>query len=83
MLPRLLTWLELLRYARETILTLYGHHCRLQRSKSFSGRFVAGRDALTESATFQAIFDDVYSSRNIYVTNVDADGSGSMNYYLN
>ncbi len=39
-------------------------------------------NALTESATFQAIFDDVLFSRNIFVTNVDADGSGSMNYYL-
>ena len=39
-------------------------------------------NALTESATFHSIFDNVLFSRNIYVTNVDADGTGSMNYYL-
>ena len=37
---------------------------------------------LTESANFYSIFDNVLFSRNIYVTSVDADGSGSMNYYL-
>ncbi len=39
-------------------------------------------NALTESANFYSIFENVLFSRNIYVTNVDADGSGSMNYYL-
>jgi len=39
-------------------------------------------NAMTEPATFQSIFDNILFSRNIYVTNVDADGSGSMNYYL-
>jgi len=37
---------------------------------------------LTESATFHSIFDNILFSRNIYVTSVDGDGSGSMNYYL-
>jgi len=39
-------------------------------------------DALTESATFHTIFDNALFSRNIYITNVDAAGSGSINYYI-
>jgi len=39
-------------------------------------------DALTEPATFHTIFDNALFSRNIYVTNVDAAGSGSINYYI-
>ena len=37
---------------------------------------------LTEANTFHTIFDDILFSRNIYVTSVDSDGSGGMNYYL-
>jgi len=39
-------------------------------------------NALTESANFYSIFDNILFSRNIYVTSVDADGTGSMNYYI-
>jgi len=39
-------------------------------------------DALTEPATFHTIFDNEMFNQDIYITHVDAAGTGSINYYL-